>query len=73
LELNPENAPDLARAMARDLVIAERFQDALQVYQELAADDPGDAEAYSPDVADLPPASRLPEKAREAQRQGSQH
>ncbi len=46
LELNPENAPDLARAMAQDLMSAERYQDALDVYKELADDDPTDAQAY---------------------------
>jgi len=70
LELNPENAPDLARAMARDLVFAERFQDALQVYQELAADDPGDAEAYLRmsqiyrQLRDFPKAREANDKAR---------
>jgi tetratricopeptide (TPR) repeat protein len=70
LELNPENAPDLARAMAQDLVFAERFQEALEVYQELAADDPSDAQAYLRisqiyrQLRDFPKAREANDKAR---------
>ncbi len=46
LELNPPNAADLKRAMAADLRRAQRFQEALKVYQELVTDEPADAESY---------------------------
>jgi tetratricopeptide (TPR) repeat protein len=46
LELNPPNTGDLKRAMAGDLRKAQQFDAALKVYQELVADEPGDAESY---------------------------
>jgi tetratricopeptide (TPR) repeat protein len=46
LDLNPPNASELKHAMAADLRKAERFQDALKVYEELVADEPSDAESY---------------------------
>jgi tetratricopeptide (TPR) repeat protein len=46
LELNPPNAPDLERKMALFLISAERYDDALAAYQNLANDDPTDADAY---------------------------
>jgi tetratricopeptide (TPR) repeat protein len=46
LELNPPNAPDLQRKMALFLISAERYDDALAAYQDLANDDPTDADAY---------------------------
>jgi tetratricopeptide (TPR) repeat protein len=46
LELNPPDAPDLQRKMAGYLISAERYDDALQEYQDLVNDDPKDADAY---------------------------
>jgi tetratricopeptide (TPR) repeat protein len=46
LELNPPDAPDIARKMALFLISAERYDDALAAYQELVSDDPADADAY---------------------------
>ncbi|MBZ5634176.1 MAG: tetratricopeptide repeat protein [Acidobacteriia bacterium] len=46
LELNPPNAPDLERKMALFLISAERYDDALQAYQDLVGDDPTDADSY---------------------------
>jgi len=46
LELNPPDAPDIERKMALFLISAERYDDALAAYQELASDDPTDADAY---------------------------
>jgi tetratricopeptide (TPR) repeat protein len=46
VDLNPDNAADLERALAQDLTRAGRYQEALGVYQDLAMDDPMDAEAF---------------------------
>jgi tetratricopeptide (TPR) repeat protein len=46
LELNPPNAPDVARKMALLLISAERYDDALAAYQDLVSEDPTDADAY---------------------------
>jgi tetratricopeptide (TPR) repeat protein len=46
LALNPPNASDVRQAMAQDLVYAQRFPEALQIYQDLVADDPMDAQSY---------------------------
>jgi len=46
LELNPPNAPDLARRMAQLLISAERYDEALKSYENLLSDDPTDADAY---------------------------
>ncbi len=46
LALNPPNAADVRQAMAQDLVYAQRFPEALQIYQDLVADDPSDAQSY---------------------------
>ena len=46
LELNPPNAPDIERKMALYLISAQRYDDALQAYQELVSDDPTDADSY---------------------------
>ena len=46
LTLNPPNAADVRQAMAQDLVYAQRFPEALQIYQDLVADDPSDAQSY---------------------------
>jgi tetratricopeptide (TPR) repeat protein len=46
LELNPPNASELKRFMAVDLRRAQQPQAALKVYQDLVAEEPGDAESY---------------------------
>ena len=46
LELNPPDAPDIERKMALFLISAERFDDALEAYQDLVSDDPMDADSY---------------------------
>jgi len=46
LELSPPNAADLKRSMAADLRKAQKFQEALKVYQDLVAEEPNDAESY---------------------------
>ncbi len=46
LAQNPQDAPDLQRAIAQDLVLAKRYDDALKIYQQLVAQEPGDADAY---------------------------
>ena len=46
LELNPQDAPDIERKMARYLISAERYDDALEAYQDLVNDDPSDADSY---------------------------
>jgi tetratricopeptide (TPR) repeat protein len=46
LELNPPDGPDIERKMALYLISAERYDDALEAYQDLANDDPTDADAY---------------------------
>jgi len=46
LQTDPENAGELKHAMAADLIQADRLDDAMAVYQELVADEPGDAQAY---------------------------
>jgi len=45
LELNPGNL-DLKRALAQDLMLSEQYEDALKVYQELAAEDPKDSQNH---------------------------
>ena len=46
LILNPPNAGEIKRSLAETLVAAGRYPEAIQTYQELAADDPNDFEAY---------------------------
>jgi len=46
LELNPPNDGDIKHAMAQDLMLAEKYDDALRIYQELIEDEPGDAQSY---------------------------
>ena len=46
LALNPPNAGDVRQAMAQDLIYAQRFPEALQIYESLVADDPTDAQSY---------------------------
>jgi tetratricopeptide (TPR) repeat protein len=46
LELNPPNEREVKRNLAQDLIFAQKYDDALAVYNELVADDPADALAY---------------------------
>jgi tetratricopeptide (TPR) repeat protein len=46
LALNPPNAAEVRQGMAQDLVSAQRYPEALQIYQDLVADDPSDAQSY---------------------------
>ena len=46
LAQNPQDASDLQRAVAQDLVLAKRYDDALKIYQQLVAQEPGDADSY---------------------------
>ena len=46
LALSPPNAAELRQAMAQDLVYAQKYADALQIYEALVADDPTDAQSY---------------------------
>ncbi len=46
LILNPPNAGEIKRSLAETLVAAGRYPEAIQTYQELAADDPTDFESY---------------------------
>ena len=44
IDQDPDNA-ELQRALAQDLLFSEQYDQALQIYQQLAADDPKDAES----------------------------
>src|SRR5215469_4090942 len=46
LAQNPQDAADLQRAIAQDLVLAKQYDDALKIYQTLVQQEPGDAESY---------------------------
>ncbi len=46
LDLNPPDAPDVKRELAKSQLNSEQYQEALKTYQELAADEPTDAESY---------------------------
>lgn len=46
LALNPPDAAAVKKALAQDLISAQRYDEALGVYQELVDDDPMDAESY---------------------------
>ncbi len=46
LILNPPNAGEIKRSLAETLMAAGRFTEAVQVYQELVAEDPADFESY---------------------------
>ena len=46
LALNPENAPELRKALAQDLLNAGDFEAAITAFEGVAVDDPADAEAW---------------------------
>ncbi len=46
LALNPPDAAEVKQALAQDLIYAQRYPEALQIYQDLVADDPSDAQSY---------------------------
>jgi tetratricopeptide (TPR) repeat protein len=46
LALNPPNERDIKRNMAQDLLLAQDYNGALKVYQDMVSDDPADAQAY---------------------------
>ncbi len=46
LALSPPDPASLKRAMAQDLLFADRLEDALKIYQQLVAEDPTDAQAF---------------------------
>ncbi len=45
LEFSPGSNPELTRALAQNLMLAERYDEALKVYQDLLAGDPKDAQS----------------------------
>jgi len=46
LEMNPANEREVQRNLAQDLTFGNRFDAALKIYEQMAADDPADAMAY---------------------------
>ena len=46
LEQNPQDAADLKRAVAQDLVMAKQYDEALKIYQGLVAEEPSDGDSY---------------------------
>lgn len=46
LSLNPPNSGEVKKALGQDLVYAQQYTDALQVYQSLVEEDPMDADSY---------------------------
>jgi tetratricopeptide (TPR) repeat protein len=46
LALNPPDAGEVRQALAQDLIQAQRYPEALQIYQDLIAEDPSDAQSY---------------------------
>jgi tetratricopeptide (TPR) repeat protein len=46
IEMNAPNAADLKRAMAQNLLLAEKLDDAQKAYQELVAEDPKDTQSW---------------------------
>jgi tetratricopeptide (TPR) repeat protein len=45
LEFSPGSNPELKRALAQNLMLAEQYDEALKVYQEVLAEDPKDAQS----------------------------
>jgi tetratricopeptide (TPR) repeat protein len=46
LEENPQDASDLKRAIAQDLVMAKSYDEALKIYRDLVTEEPSDADSY---------------------------
>jgi tetratricopeptide (TPR) repeat protein len=46
LDLNPANEREVKRNLAQDLAFGNRYDAALKIYEQMAADDPSDATAY---------------------------
>jgi tetratricopeptide (TPR) repeat protein len=46
LTLNPQDAGEVKQDLARNLIQAQRYPEALQIYQDLVAEDPSDAQSY---------------------------
>src|SRR5579864_7209193 len=46
LDLNPANEREVKRNLAQDLAFGNRYDAALKIYEQMAADDPTDAMAY---------------------------
>ncbi len=46
IELSPANTAELKHALARDLMLSDQLDESLKVYEQLAADEPKDAETY---------------------------
>jgi len=46
LALSPENAPELRKALAQDLLNDGQFEESITAFEAVAADDPEDAEAW---------------------------
>ncbi len=46
IDRNPDANPDLKRALAQDLLLAGKEDEALKIYEGLIADDPRDAQSY---------------------------
>ena len=65
LDLNPPNADELKKSLAQDLALAERYPDALQVYEEIVADDSADSQSWLR-ISQIQLRLRDPKKAREA-------
>jgi tetratricopeptide (TPR) repeat protein len=67
LEFSPGSNPELKRALAQNLMLAEQHDEALKVYQELLAEDPKDAQSQLR-VSQIYRQKRDFAKAREASR-----
>lgn len=46
IELSPAAAGELKRSLARDLMLADQLDESLKVYEEIAGEEPRDAEAH---------------------------
>ncbi len=46
IELSPVNTAELKRALARDLMLSDQMDESLKIYQQLAVEEPKDAESY---------------------------
>jgi tetratricopeptide (TPR) repeat protein len=67
LEFSPGSNPELTRALAQNLMLAEQYDAALKVYEELVAEDPKDAQSQLR-ISQIYRQKRDLAKAREASR-----